>query len=335
MVRFPPLESSTELRVLVTGATGLVGRAIVRALLERKCPIRILVRDAERAGVLFGSQVEIYAGDLGDRERLRSVCAGVGKIYHVAGAVDTHRNGPAEILATNVEGTRRLLEAAHAARVSRLVYTSSVSVYGDRLPVGIAEDARVNPAGVYGVSKIHAERLVQEAAAAGLRAMIVRPCIVYGPGDRYFLPQALQVARLPIIPLPDGGRHIVDVVHADDVAAAHLLVMEAGLPGEVYNVTDGGCHRAGDLIRWIAETLNRSPRCPSVPWWFAALIRPLIVVVGQLCGRPDFAHLRRQELIGLFSDYHFDISKITALGYAPRIDARAGLQSEVRRALLS
>ena len=333
MVRFPRSESPAEPRVLVTGATGLVGGAIVRTLLERSCAVRVLVRDAERARALFGSQVEIHTGDLGDRERLRRACVDVGRIYHVAGAVDTHRHGAAEILDTNVEGTRRLLEAARAPGVSRIVYTSSVSVYGDRLPRGVAEDAPVNPAGVYGESKATAEQLVQEAAAAGLRAMIVRPCIVYGPGDRYFLPQALQVARLPIIPLPDGGRHIVDVVHADDVAAAQLLVMEAGQSGEAYNVTDGGCHRAGDLIRWIAETLNRSPWRPSVPWWFAARIRPLIGVVGRFCGRPDFAHLGRQELVGLFSDYHFDIAKITALGYAPRIDARAGLQSEIRRSL--
>lgn len=306
---------------------------MVRALLARKCPVRILARDTERARVLFGSQAEIYTGSLGDRERLRQACAGVGEIYHIAGAVDTHRHGPAEILDTNVEGTRRLLEAAHTARVARIVYTSSVAVYGDRLPTGIREDARVNPAGVYGVSKARAERLVREAAAAGLRAMIVRPCIVYGPGDRYFLPQALQVARLPIIPLPDGGRHIVDLVHADDVAAAQLRVMEAGRSGEAYNVTDGGSHRAGDIIRWIAEALNRSPRSPAIPLWFAARIRPLIVVAGRLCGRPDVARLGRQELVGLFSDYHFDVAKIAALGYVPRIGAAAGLRSEIQRVL--
>jgi hypothetical protein len=106
--------------------------------------------------------------------------------------------------------------------------------------------------------------------------------------------------------------------------------MEAGQPGGVYNVTDGGCYHAGDLIRWMAEALDRSPWVPSIPWWFAARIRPLINVVGRLCGQPDFAHLGMQELNGFFSDYHFDISRITTLGYGPRIDAHAGLQSELR-----
>lgn len=320
----------SEPRVLVTGATGLVGSAIVRALLKRSRSVRILARDPERACVLFGSRVEIAAGDLGDPERLRLVCQGMGHVYHVAGAVDTHRYGNAEIVDTNVEGTRRLLAAAHAAGVSRFAYTSSVSVYGDRLALGVAENAPLNPTGIYGVSKVRAEQLVREAVAAGLRAVIVRPCIVYGPGDRYFIPQATQIMRLPVIPLPDGGRHVVDLVHADDLAAACLLIMEAGQPGDAYNVTDGGCHQAGEILRWIAEALNRSPWFPSIPWWFAARVRSSINAAGRLWGRPELARLGKQELTGLFSDYHFDISKIAALGYTPRIDARAGLRSEVR-----
>jgi nucleoside-diphosphate-sugar epimerase len=322
----------TERPALVTGATGLVGSAIVRALQARKRPVRVLVRDPQRARALLGSGVQIYAGDLRGPDSVGPACEGIGEVYHVAGAVDTHAHGDAEILETNVEGTRRLLEAARAAGAVRFVYTSSVSVYGDRLPLGVGEDAPVNPAGIYGVSKVRAERLVQDAVAAGLPAMIVRPCIVYGPGDRYFMPQAVQVVRLPVVPLPDGGRHVVDVVHADDLAMAHLLVMDAGDPGAAYNVTDGGCHHTGELLRWMAEALNRSPWFPPIPWWVATRLRPVINCVGRVCGRSDFAQLREQELHGLFSDYHFDISKIATLGYAPRIDARTGLQSELRRA---
>jgi nucleoside-diphosphate-sugar epimerase len=316
----------TEPRVLVTGATGMVGSAIVRALLTRKRRVRVLARDPDRAGVLFGSSVEIAAGRLEDPESLRKACGDIEEIYHVAGAVDTHKHGDAEILDTNVEGTRRLLEAAHAQGVSRLLYTSSVSVYGDNLPLGVTEDAPFNPSSIYGVSKVRAERLLGDAGATGLCAKIVRPCIVYGPGDRYFMPQAVEAMKLPVIPLPDGGRHVVDVVHADDLAAAHLLVMDAGQPGKAYNVTDGGCYQAGDIIRWIAEALNRSPWHPSIPRWLADCVRPVINTVGRLWRRPDLAQLRRQDLNGFFSDYHFDIARITALGYAPRIRARTGLR---------
>jgi dihydroflavonol-4-reductase len=292
--------------------------------------VRVLVREPSRAAGLLGSNVDVAPGNLEDLESLRAVCRGIGEVYHAAGAVDTHAHGDTEILNTNVDGTRRLLAIARAAGVSRVVYTSSVSVYGDRLPLDVAEDAPLNPAGVYGTSKVRAERLVQEAAADGLRAVIVRPCIVYGPGDRYFVPQASRVARLPVVPLPDGGRHLVDLVHADDLAAAHLLLMAAGQSGEAYNVTDGGCHRVGEIIRLMARAQGRSPWLPPIPRWLAAGLRPFINVAGRLWGPPELARLGRQELNGVFSDYHFDIAKVTALGYAPHIDARTGLQNEIR-----
>lgn len=322
----------TEPRALVTGATGLVGGAVARALLAQRHLVRVFVRDVERARALFGSRVEIAAGDVRDPESLRRACAGMNHVYHVAGVVDIHRHANTEMWETNVEGTRRVLGAARDAGVSRLVYTSSVSVYGDRLPVGLAEDAPLNPAGIYGASKVEAERLVREAAAGGLHATIIRPCIVYGPGDRYFVPGAARVMRLPVLPLPDGGRHLVDLVHADDLATAHRLVMEAGQSGEAYNVTDGGCISAGELLRRVAEGLGRSPWFPSIPWRCAIVMRPLINLLGRLWDLPDLAHLGMQELNGLFSDYHFDISKIVALGYAPRISARTGLVSEVQAA---
>jgi nucleoside-diphosphate-sugar epimerase len=319
----------TEARALVTGATGMVGSAIVRALLERKRLVRVFARDRERARILFGAAVEIAEGSLQDLESMLKACCGVEEIYHIAGAVDTRTHGDAAILDTNVEGTRRLLQAADAHRVSRMVYTSSISVYGDNLPLGVTEDASFNPAGIYGVSKVRAERLVQDAVAAGLCARIVRPCIVYGPGDRYFMRQAAEVLKLPVVPLPDGGRHRVDVVHADDLARAHLLVMEAGKPGAAYNVTDGNGYRAGDIIRWMAEALNRSPWLPSVPRWLADSARPMINAVGRWWGKPDLALLRRQDINGFFSDYHFDISRIRALGYTAHIRAPVGLRMEL------
>jgi nucleoside-diphosphate-sugar epimerase len=305
----------------------MVGGAIVRALLARRRPVRVLARDPERARRLFGPSVEIAVGDLGAPESLRRACADSGEIYHAAAALGGHESGDAEILDTNVGGTHRLLTAARERGVSRVVYTSSVSVYGDRLPLGVTEEAPLNPSAIYGVSKVRAERLLRDAVEGGLRGMIVRPCMVYGPEDRYFTLQAARTVRLPLVPLPDGGRHVLDVVHADDLAAAHLLVMQAGQPGEAYNVTDGGCYQVRELIRWMSEALNRSPWCPATPSWAAHCAVPFLRFAGRLGRIPDLAALRQRDLGEFFSDYHFDISKIAALGFAPRIPARMGLRA--------
>lgn len=316
----------TKPPALVTGATGMVGGAIVRALLKRGRAVRVLARDPDRARALFGPAVEIAAGDLRAPAGLRRACEGIQEIYHAAAELGFRDGSGAEIFETNVEGTRRLLEAARAGGVSRIVYTSSVAVYGDHLTRGVTEDAPLDPSGAYGTSKVRAERLLRGAAGAGLHGVIVRPCIVYGPGDRYFLPQTRSIMRLPVIPLPDGGRHVVDVVHADDVAAAHLLVMEVGHPGEAYNVTDGGCYQLGELIRWMAGALQRSPWCPSIPYWVARGAVPVINIIGRLGRMPELARLRPRDVGVFFGDYHFDIAKLTALGFAPQVDARTGLQ---------
>jgi len=320
-------QNVTTPRVLVTGATGMVGRAIVRALHARRRPVRILARDRERARALFGSSVEITVGDLGSAESLRRACEGVGEIYHAAAALGFHAGGDAEIVETNVEGTKRLLAAARASGVPQMIYTSSVAVYGDDLSSGVTEQTPVNPSSAYGRSKVLAETLMREAVTAGMRCMIVRPCVIYGPGDRYFLPQSAWAVRLPVLPLPDGGRHVVDLVHADDVAAAHLLVMEAGQPGEAYNVTDGERYPLGDLLRWIAQALGRSPHFLPLSRRAARGIAPLVRAAGVVGRIPQLAHIRQQDVAVFFGDYHYDISKIASLGFAPRIHARAGLQS--------
>lgn len=322
--------SASKRSALVTGATGMVGRAIVRVLLARGRAVCVLARDPGRARALFGTSVSIVVGDLGAPASLRQACDGVGEIYHAAAELGFRDGSGAEIYETNVEGTRRLLEAAHASGVSQLVYTSSVAVYGDHLVRGTTEQTPANPSSVYGVSKAQAERLIQEAVGRGLRGMIVRPCIVYGAGDRYFIPQTVTTMRLPVLPLPDGGRHVVDLVHADDVAAAHLLVMEAGQSGEAYNVTDGGCYQLRELIRWMADALDRSPWCPSISPWVAHCALPLIRVAGRLARIPEMAQLQQRDVGVFLSDYHFDIAKITALGYVPRIQTRAEFPSALR-----
>src|SRR5579884_1183903 len=192
----------TEPLALVTGATGMVGAAIVRALLGRRCRVRVLARDPERARSLWGSAVEVLAGDLRAPASLVRACQGVSDLYHAAALVG---DGPETALReTNVEGTRHLLRAARASGVARIAFTSSVSVYGDGLRPGVAEDAPLAPQSAYGLSKVEAEEAVREIARDGVHAVILRPCIVYGPGDRYFTPQLLSAVRFPVLPLPDG-----------------------------------------------------------------------------------------------------------------------------------
>ena len=115
---------------LVTGATGFVGSSVVRVLLQAGCRVRVLVRHGADEKVIYGLDLQKVEGDLRDPESLRQAVQGCDQVYHVAASYKYWTRNPSEIYATNVDGTRNLLQAALKAGVQRVVYTSSVATLG-------------------------------------------------------------------------------------------------------------------------------------------------------------------------------------------------------------
>ena len=172
-------------RVLVTGATGLLGGAVIRRLLEGGSSVLALVRDSARARGLLGSEVAIAEGDLTDPASLRSAVNGCFSIFHFAAVLNEFQ--PLRFYwRANIEGTRALAEAALAAGVERFVHASTVAVYGLRATGRIDERSpRVRCGDSCGDTKLEAEELIRQMAVVrGLPAVIVQPTQVYGLGDR-------------------------------------------------------------------------------------------------------------------------------------------------------
>ena len=317
------------MKALVTGATGMIGGAIVDALLAHGHSVRALVRPAANVDPLLLKGVDLVVGDLGDAESLRQAVQGVDAVFHAAAALG-FRAGAAVMDDVNVGGTERLLAASRAAGVGRFVHISSVAVYGPQEPP-IDETTPQHPNDPYGRSKQAAEAAVRRAYAQGLPTIILRPCIVYGPGDRYFLPTLLQLMRLPIAPLPEGGDLLIELVYVTDVAeAAILAATRAQAVGQAYNITDGRPTTLRDIIETYAMLAGHGPRIVSVD------LHRLIQMSGALREAlmplaPRVAYLLDTErLANLRHDIHYDISKAEReLGYSPQIGVYEGL----RRAL--
>ncbi len=151
---------------------------------------------------------------------------GVNVVFHLAAYLTVNApfgadsGDPAEwerYKRINVDFTEALLEAARAEGVEHFVYVSSNSVYDLHAPIPTPEGAALKPGSLYGRSKVMAEGLVQAAQDEGLPTTIVRPAVIYGPGDRYFTPAALKLARMPLLPLVNGGRTLFDMVYVADV----------------------------------------------------------------------------------------------------------------------
>jgi dihydroflavonol-4-reductase len=224
-------------KTLVTGGAGFLGTHVVHALLERGDDVRLLLRRSTSAGHLDGLDVERVTGDVTDRRAVRRSMTGVDRVYHVAGRTSMRSKDREAVFATNVGGTRVVMEEALSAKVERVVHTSSVSAIGAAKPRGAIDESTRFEIGHLGIayvnSKHEAEHEALRVAAHGLDVVFVNPTFVLGPDDpsrtSMGLVRRFLLGRVPFY--IDGGLNVVDV---RDVAAGHLLAEEKGEPGERY-----------------------------------------------------------------------------------------------------
>lgn len=250
---------------LVTGATGFVGSAVVRALLDAGEVPRVLVRPESDRRNLAGLRVDLAEGDLRDAASLERACRGCQALFHVAADYRLWVPRPVDIYAANVDGTRALMQAAGAAGVARIVYTSSVAALGfnrDGRPADEAAPATLaDMIGHYKRSKFLAEEVVRGMVTeAGLPAVIVNPSTPIGPRDVKPTPTGrmiVEAARGRIPAFVDTG---LNVVHVADVAAGHLLAFERGRIGERY-ILGGENLALAEILGTVARLRGgRAPR---------------------------------------------------------------------------
>lgn len=226
------------MKALVTGATGFVGAAVVRALLKAGVEVRVLARRDSDFGNLQPFKLDGVYGDLRDKESLRKALAGCQHLYHVAAHYALWARNPSIFYDVNVTGTKNLMEAARDVGTERIVYCSTIGAIG--LPPGGGlgtEDTPVSldqMAGHYKRSKFLAEQEVLALAKQGLPVVIVNPSAPVGEGDIKPTPTGQMIVDFMKGRMPayiETGMNIVDV---DDVAAGHLLAMQKGRTGERY-----------------------------------------------------------------------------------------------------
>ncbi|HVO15965.1 MAG TPA: hopanoid-associated sugar epimerase [Alphaproteobacteria bacterium] len=250
---------------LVTGATGFVGSAVARKLLEAGETVRVLARPGSDRRNIVDLKVEVIEGDLRDRASLERALRGCSALFHVAADYRLWVPRPDEIYQANVEGSRNIVLAAAEAGVGRIVYTSSVAVLG-LIPGGTPADEATpvtvaDMIGHYKRSKFLAEeeirRLVREE---GLPVVIVNPSTPIGPRDVKPTPTGRMIVDAAAGRMPAYVDTGLNVVHVDDVALGHLLAFERGAIGERY-ILGGENMALRDIFAAVAAlTGRRAPR---------------------------------------------------------------------------
>jgi nucleoside-diphosphate-sugar epimerase len=254
---------------LVTGATGLVGSHLVERLLADDWTVRALARDVERATRLLPPGVEVLPGDMLDERSCVRAAAGAHVVFHTAANV-LARGGWDAYRVTNVEGTRNAIAAAEHAR-ARLLHVSSVAVYGpsaryDALRRGerTTEATVLSPLperSYYARSKRESEDLVLRAHREGrIWATVVRPSVIYGRRDRQLVPRMARFVGARVIPLMRGGRTVMPIVHAANVAEGALLAAAADIAGgRAYNLANDHDVTVRRFFELAGQGLGRRP----------------------------------------------------------------------------
>ncbi|HEU4625415.1 MAG TPA: hopanoid-associated sugar epimerase [Steroidobacteraceae bacterium] len=249
---------------LVTGGTGFVGSAVVRALLRHGWQVRVLARPQSNLANLQGLAVDLVTGDVTDESSLDRAMAGCDALFHTAADYRLGVHDCAEMYRVNVHGTANVLRAARKARVARSVVTSSVATIGVDSDGGAGRECDPlfleKVIGHYKRSKCLAEMLAQAAAAEGDDVVIVNPSTPIGPRDRRPTPTGRMVLDAAAGRIPAYVDTGLNVVHVDDVAEGHLLAFERGRSGERY-ILGGENVTLAQLLTDIAGAANaRAPR---------------------------------------------------------------------------
>lgn len=318
---------------LVTGANGLLGRALVPYLLAQGVSVRSFDLTPYP-----DARVQSIVGDLRDAAAVQQACAGMDGVLHLASVVYVGLGKPQQVYDINVTGTQHLLDACAQQGVPRLVYTSSIDVVFDGSPIQ-AGDERLpyarTPLDYYSETKIEAEQRVLAAnGTGGTATCALRTAGIYGAGDKHRFPALIQQAKAGRLMRIGAGRARFNHVYAENAAHAHWLAVQAlslnsALAGQAYFITDHAPRNFFDFTLPFVHALGLPVSGGYLPCTIAAGLAQLLEWRWRLFPSERTAQvaLTRYSVASLCQDFWFSSAKAERdFGYAPIVDETSAFE---------
>ncbi len=316
------------MRVLITGATGLLGGHLIKELQQRGEDIRALVLPVENADKLTAQGVEVVRGDITDASTLGPAVKGVELVFHLAAMMGVNR--PIEdYRLVNVTGSENLYRAAQKAGVRRYVHTSSHCVYGLNLGRFLTEKDPLRPdSHPYSVTKAEGDRLMRRLMLdSKVETVILRPGSFFGPGDRLnFGRMAQRMKDGKGVIIGKGDNHLPFCYITDVVQGFLLAAYHDNAPGNVYNITNDEPLTQSEMFNEVADAVGgvRPTRhVPFIPVYYGSIVAEK--VVAPITHREPLATTHGALMFG--GDNKHSIEKARReLGFEPEVDLRTGIR---------
>ncbi|MCB8977875.1 MAG: NAD-dependent epimerase/dehydratase family protein [Ardenticatenaceae bacterium] len=306
------------MKAFVTGGSGFIGQHVVQKLVARGDEVHALARSEESANLLRQLGATVFMGDITDSASLRPAMEGCDVVFHIAAWYKLGADDWMQAEAINVGGTRRVLRLAHELGIPKIVYTSTVAVFGDTQ--GQLVDETYYKEGPFLTEYDRTKWLAHYKVALpliekGAPIVIVMPGAVYGPGDTSFVAQLMRMfyRGLPVLP---GSDLTVTYAHVDDIAQGHLLAADKGKVGESY-ILAGPAIPLNEMVDFWAHLIGRKPPSVRIAGRPLRKFAPVAGAVGSVLPLPS---LFSEEAVGsLGASYMARSDKArTELGWTTR-----------------
>jgi nucleoside-diphosphate-sugar epimerase len=278
------------MKAFVTGGSGFIGRRVVEKLVQRGYQVTALVRSQRSAAQMASLKARPVWGDINASEALREAMRGHDIVFHLAGWYKFGYKNLRKAEIVNVEGTRNVLEQAFDLGIPRILYTSTLAVYGDTH--GQTPDETYSPPpGALLTEYDRTKHLAHYHIALplierGAPIIILMPGIAYGPGDPSLIGQLMRLfyrGLLPIFPAPDMK---LTFAYVDDIAEGHILAAEKGVPGQSYHLAGPAMSLREAIMIW-AKVSGRRPPILYIPARMLKPLAPLVFALEQVVPLPE------------------------------------------------
>ncbi len=272
------------MKALVTGANGFTGAHLVKALRDRSVEVVAYVRESSNCDRLDGMAIDYHYGDITDTQKLTQAMHGVDVIYHIAAYVELGLVDAVKMERTNVQGTQAVLTAMQAANVPKMLYCSTIGIFGDTQGETIDETFQRRQQGfssAYDRTKYAAQQLINNAVKNGLHIVSVMPSGIFGTDDPHFSP-VLKTFKKGRLKVWAGGDRVTGIVHVDDLVEGMILAIEQAKSGEYFILS------ASDMTtREMFDVFSQETGVPEpieVPKAIVRVVANILDVMGRATG---------------------------------------------------